>query len=1218
MKMKKNILALLLLALQIFATDLSAQVTPPEPVFARKSAEVLDANHVKLTLESFVSGNNVSSDIAILMDLSASMNTDVANSSATYSKERKLSEEIKITPTIQGVTAKDMTATAKPAIIKNNETNNTNFSYTNVNTNSYFYLYKGVYYPVQCGNNLGDSGNIRALWIETLDGRFYLNGQTLSDTPGTVTTNGGAIFSGILSQGYTWANIAGGTNPGETPLSYLYKGEYYPVKRHRFDADGTRNDAGTVYALWIETPEGVKFLRGAGIQNSPDASINNLNTVIYYGGLYQGWTYADINGPWYLSYGGVLYPVHKSQEGPSYTLWIMVNGVRMYLNGKGVSDHYVESVYANNQSIYFGSLYNGGWKYNDLNGNTTYSYLYEGNYYQVHQGRYDENLNPANNGRVYALYVEIGGSRKFLSGNALQDSPYELVTSNSAAATGSIFSGTLYSGGWAYNNTGDASYYLHEGAYYNVKRSKSMSDGQGNDNVRALWIELPGGQIKYLNGQGLSDDYLKTVTSDNQGIYFGTLYSGGWTYTGLDYGDATGRAGNQYYYLHTDGQYYPVRRANNLSNGNGSNNVRAMWICLDPSNPDARKYLSGQGLADDYVHTITANDQIIYQGPLYKGWTYADVGTTHYYKYEHEVGGNLQEDYLPVYQDNNVSVNGNRTYQLYVTIDGNRYYLNGNGITKDVPNPNAAAANNISLYFGDLYLPRNHHRKGDYLNEAVIAMLEVLHDDSVLDNLHHRVPMAQFNSSGWSNGNNTTAYLPYPHLAVSPIGGANAHLVSDFKDIYNDDNFEALKDAMALPGSIQGVSHYEWGLSLAKGLFQRELGPAGGTDINNDGIIEAFEIPTLTGEEHTKYAKRPKIVVIIGDCQHNGGATADDDYINALKADGPDDINALVFVVFVGSNATAYQNALSWASRSDLVTTVSEFDDKLVTALRGVAREIREALIVLGGDTVFQDVIADGFEIPDETDDVKVFTADHVSGMEKETMVFADRVPASGDITLSFDTDGDGRRTVKVSGFDYSENFCGTLRGNPHGKKLILEIEVERTSAVGGPSTVTNAAGSGMKYSNDGDFVFQFENPTMPFPVDIVIQKDGLAKGESAVFNIQPVDGDGNPITSVLENSVAVPVKPHRVILTGNAAGTSVTASLKHLNGHCNWLVSEEGWSWDYVANSGNSSISTATQILNPFVFTNVKQDTTIKAAESKVTNDFKTGTATTVNSKVQ
>ena len=167
-------------------------------------------------------------------------------------------------------------------------------------------------------------------------------------------------------------------------------------------------------------------------------------------------------------------------------------------------------------------------------------------------------------------------------------------------------------------------------------------------------------------------------------------------------------------------------------------------------------------------------------------------------------------------------------------------------------------------------------------------------------------------------------------------------------------------------------------------------------------------------------------------------------------------------------------------------------------------------------------------------------------------------------------------------------------------------------------SAVTNVAeSSGIKESAEGDFITHFTtHHTSYLPINIQIRKTGLAKGESAVFTVRPVDENGEAITSVLVNEQSVTVKPCRVILTGNADNTAVTKTLKHLNGNCYWLVTEEGWSWDYVGNEGNPSLSTATQFVNPFVFTNVKQNTSIKAAESKVTNDFGSETSVTVNSK--
>jgi hypothetical protein len=662
-----------------------------------------------------------------------------------------------------------------------------------------------------------------------------------------------------------------------------------------------------------------------------------------------------------------------------------------------------------------------------------------------------------------------------------------------------------------------------------------------------------------------------------------------WTYNVLQYGNTTGNANYQWFYKYTDGEYYPVRRANNLGGGS----VRAMWI----ETPDGTKYLRGSGLSDDYDHSITTNTVTIYSGTLYQGWTQANVGANFYYKHE----GN----YYAVSSVGNIKVNGSNTQQLSVTIGGVTYYLNGNTITTD-PNPYAPNDNNASLYFGDLYYKRAHHRKADYLKIAAEALVDALSADAKADGLHHRIALIQFNSSGWLNGNTSSSYLPYPHLEESPIGGKNAHLVCDFKDVTVDNNVTALKNSVVMPHDIAGVSHYEWGMSLAKGLFARELGSASGTDINNDGSIQDFELPTLSGKDHDDYGNRPKIVVIIGDCQHNGDHTADDVYATSLKKD----LEAYIFVVYVNtSTASPLTNAKAWASREDLISKVKEFDETLVSTLEGMAREIREPLIVLGSETVVQDVIADGFEIPNTSSDIKVYTADYATGQAKEEMTFGapvlDKEKKYAPVVSS---DSGGHQVVRVSGFDYYANYCGTVGGVPHGKKLIVEVNVQRSSAVGGPVTVTNTSDSGMKYSADGDFVTKFANPTLAFPVNIIIEKEGLAKGESAVFTVQPVDSGGTPASTE---------KPIRVILTGNASGTMVSKTLKGLNKNCYWKITEEGWSWDYVPNGGGDpSLSTVTQILNPFVFSNVKKGTTIKSAESKVTNDFGSETKTTVNSR--
>lgn len=1028
MQMKQKILFSLLAGF-LAAAAVSAQ-TIPDPVYMKKTATPLGDDRYKLTMESFVTGVNTDCDIVMIMDFSSSMGGGVGTDGSYYTQERQLTEENKITTAVKGKVSNTKITSQS-----------SNWTYSNIANRNYpFYLYNGSYYKVQRANNLGGDNNVRGLWIDTPDGRKYLTGSSLSDDPGSVTTDTGTIWTGTLYGGYTWANIVTGTTPGETTMNYLYNGEYYPVKRNRFNADGSRNDSGAVYALWIDTPYGIKFLFGNGVQDTPDASITN-----------------------------------------------------------------------NGYYIYYGTLYSGGWTYSNITADNTY-------------------------------------------------------------------------------------FYLKDGVYYPVKRSNAMSDGKGNNDTRALWIEI-GGVRKYLKGDGLADDYVTSVHNDNQGIFYGVLYSGGWSYTGIGAGDTSGQAANQWYYRYTDGEYYPVRRANNLGSGG---KVRALWICLDPGSPDQRKYLSGQGLSDSFDESITTNDQVIYLGPLYKGWTYTAVGNSERY-YKHS-----DDNYYPVKQEHVAS-----RYNLYVEIDGAKYYLSGNGLSPSV-NPYAANNTNISLFFGDLYYGRSKQRRADYLKTAAIALIEELAKDANEDDLHHRMALVQLNCNSWADG---TSDLAKPCLDAIPlVDKTSAHVISDFKDILAPGSLDELKSDLSLPNDFPAESYYSYAYSLANGLFLRELGDAAGTDINQDGTIEDFEVPTLTGEQHDNYVKRPRIVITIGDFEATT-ASAAATWAGTLKAAS---VNATLISVYVNTSDSYLDRAKAWSSSpaekpDKYVRHDTEFDEDFVNTLKLLVKDIRKAAIELGAGTVVQDVIADGFVIPDPSADVKVYTAPYATGMAKEEMTFGPRVDKSSTLTPVITTDGEDRPMVKVKGFDYTEEFCAQMGGVPHGNKLILEIEVERTSAVGGPSTATNADGSGMKYSDTGTaFVGKFTNPAIVMPVNIQIEKRGLAKGESAVFTVSPVDADGNPV----DEAGGSPVKPFRAILTGNADGTPVSSTLKNLNGNCYWLVTEDNWSWDYEVNGGNPSLSSKTQLLNPFVFTNVKQGTTVKQAESKVSNDFSSGTATTVNSR--
>ena len=236
---------------------------------------------------------------------------------------------------------------------------------------------------------------------------------------------------------------------------------------------------------------------------------------------------------------------------------------------------------------------------------------------------------------------------------------------------------------WTYNgvtaNAAGTANYSHfykddNGDYYVVhKWEKLENSSTGKMNVYAIGYVDKNGNTWYLTTDGVSATY-KDITGASTTLWNGTLYKG-WTYTthsndngtqcyGLDNGNETATVAKQWYYLHTDGEYYPVRRADNLPDGNGNNNVRAAWVVID----GVTWYLHGDKLDTTYDKTITGQYRAIWFAPLYKGgWTYATIieykaSGAHYYQY-------TDGKRYPV-QKATEDVGGVTTYQAFVEIPG--------------------------------------------------------------------------------------------------------------------------------------------------------------------------------------------------------------------------------------------------------------------------------------------------------------------------------------------------------------------------------------------------------------------------------------------------------------------------------------------------------------------------------------------------------------------
>lgn len=166
------------------------------------------------------------------------------------------------------------------------------------------------------------------------------------------------------------------------------------------------------------------------------------------------------------------------------------------------------------------------------------------------------------------------------------------------------------------------------------------------------------------------------------------------------------------------------------------------------------------------------------------------------------------------------------------------------------------------------------------------------------------------------------------------------------------------------------------------------------------------------------------------------------------------------------------------------------------------------------------------------------------------------------NITIKKATKSGENDEISVTGFNYSENWCGKDQNNViHGKKLIVTVPFEFTGGVDTPvpGTVdTNAPGSGIypaKRDENGNLLTpiqydekpetEYETPKITF-CSMIIIREGLDKGESAVYVVK---SDGKFVARVSINGTGES-SVSKKILYGLPGGT--------------YTVTETGWNWAY------------------------------------------------------
>ena len=599
-----------------------------------------------------------------------------------------------------------------------------------------------------------------------------------------------------------------------------------------------------------------------------------------------------------------------------------------------------------------------------------------------------------------------------------------------------------------------------------------------------------------------------------------------------------------------------------------------------------------------------------YYAPLPEDeYTYNSYGNKSYY-YKHTDG-----NYYQVSRSNERAGGWSWTtyYRLRYKVGNTYYYLLPNG-TSTTTAPTNITSQYDPIYTGVLYERSNSRMAA--LKSAVNDFVDQIQYNAnyttegeprgagkTLDN---RIAIVKFandayydSETGIAEGNHRNA--PYNGSYVTDYN--YTEVVKQFTSV-TDAGVTSLKTAIAnLEEGGGTAAHY--GMQKAKNLLEQDI--PSGRKSKRTVVLFTDGAPGMTGYDA---AFANSAIEISKSIKNDLNATV---FTIGLftASDATDNVNN--YMDYVSSNfpdATdmdhpGNRKASTYYQKTSGMNLASIFND--ISSQAGSSGNTS-----VTSTTVMRDVITSSFALPDGTDpsQIKTFTYD-CYGESNGELLFNNKQPFNATVSIVENTDG--TKTVDVTGFDYSANWCGDRGGgNYSGKKLSIEIPVIiDPNSVGGAAVTTNTTASGLYIPDE-----QGNLPSSPIssydvppgvtsPVNIWIKKLGLEAGESAEFRIDRRHAGA-------ANEEANYSYFTTVLVIGNTATTVEGAPMvKILNLDPGYIyrITETSWGWTYT-NSENTN-TTGGQVQysnelrsNPFIFGNTK-DNSKKNAEHVLVNDF-------------
>ena len=460
------------------------------------------------------------------------------------------------------------------------------------------------------------------------------------------------------------------------------------------------------------------------------------------------------------------------------------------------------------------------------------------------------------------------------------------------------------------------------------------------------------------------------------------------------------------------------------------------------------------------------NDNIgyTYTARASQGYSYNGYGNNTYY-YLHTDGY-----YYPVQRERPYE-DWQRRYRLYFTVGNTRYYLSGTGVTTTAPtNVTSATA---TIWTGVLYTRANQN-KLDALKDAVEQFVDIIAADANEYDVDHRISIIKYAGDNYGNG-----------------GAAS---LAEGNDMYSNNRYNVTQVLINRRDPRTQADYIKTQVNALR---------YGGATAADYGMNKARYLLASIPEPAEGELERSKVVVMFtdGEPNHQSGfveSVANDviNYAYNLKHSWTNggntyEFNATVFTVgvfgpnidpqthtYMNYTSSNYPDAQNMGDGGTQASSDYYFTAETAEGLSDIFESIAGAsgAMSLPSSTIVQDMVSPNFQLPEGATGTVIAYAPLCTDYNETTGVYTfEDLNDAGELEVDDDgivTGGTENKlpanfitvngkTIQMSGFDFSEHWCGWEEDDHghktiHGRKIVIKIPVEVEVGMWGDGIETN------------------------------------------------------------------------------------------------------------------------------------------------------------------